>query len=266
MRPMNSVHLSAVSLSLLLAACSGSLGARYLDASRRVLVERGEWTMEVETEVLPNALVGVVYADGCLDMNAQMESLSMDSDSASTKDESPDLPPWCDRFGLADALVVVQFGPEEVQVRTDAEGRFSITDGGDLARLVTTGETGAVAAFHTGRTATARVVSAGLSDAAALATLDAMQQPTLPQLTEFMRRFGNTPAGELALSRHYDVACGELADAATAAMRSGDNRRAREVVERFDEQYEQLFCGVCHAECVALGATRELLIDTGGEP
>jgi hypothetical protein len=230
-----------------------------------MLVDYGEWELDVETEVLPNALVGVVHADGCLDYSQWSSLASTDTDTTTTASQLEAAPPWCDRFGLADALVLVRFGDQEVQVRTDSEGRFSITDAVDLSRLVASGDSGSVAASHSGRSASARVVSAGLSDAAALASLDAMDSPSLDELTEFLRRFAGTPAGELALSRHYDVACGELADAATAAMRSGDIRRAGTVVDRFDSTYEQFFCGVCSAECASLTATRELLIDGGGE-
>jgi hypothetical protein len=253
----------------LTGACSGAFMETQMNYARQQIVDRDLFTLSVEASVLPSSIIGTVNADGCLPADS-WATTATETDPVNVPGAPPvgdaEIPPWCDEFGLANALVTVRFGDQEVQVRTDSEGRFSITSGADLARLVSTGQSGTVLVQHGGQQATVDLAATGLGEAAALATLDAMLTPSLEDLAAFLRQFGGTPAAELAISRHHGIACGLAGRDATDAMRSGDLRRGQAVLQRYDEAYQQLFCSVCAPQCAALGGVAELVRELGGQP
>jgi hypothetical protein len=164
---------------------------------------------------------------------------------------------FCDTFPVAGAAVVVRYGNEEVVATTDETGQFRIAEGPALARLVQGGGQGQVLAAYQGREARAELGGASLNETAALALLDEMTQPTLDDLSEFIVEWADTPAAELALTRHRDVACGTLRDEWTHAMRTGDLARVRSVLDNYGSAYQDLFCETCAAECRAIDGAND---------
>lgn len=164
---------------------------------------------------------------------------------------------FCDTFPVAGASVVVRYGSEEVTVTTDEQGQFRVAEGPALARLVQGGGQGQVMARFQGREARIELGGASLNEAAALVLLDAMTQPTLDELSEFIVEWAATPAAELALTRHRDVACGSLRDEWTQAMRTGDLARVRSVLDTYGTAYRELFCDTCAAECRAIDGAND---------
>lgn len=165
---------------------------------------------------------------------------------------------FCDTFPVGGASVFVRYGSEELMVTTDEQGLFRVAGGPVLARLVQGGGQGQVEAVFQGREARAELGGASLNDAAALALLDDMTQPTLGELSAFIVEWADTPAAELALTRHRDVACGTLRDEWTQALRTGDLARVRSVLNTYGGDYRQLFCETCVAECRALDGANDL--------
>lgn len=256
-------------LNLAHGGCSGAFMETQMNYARQQIVDRDLFAINVDAAILPSSITGMVTAEGCLPADA-WATTATETDPVNVPGAPPvedaEIPPWCDEFGLANALVTVRFGVQEVQVRTDSAGRFSITSGADLARLVNAGQSGTVLVQHGSQQASVSLAATGLGEAAALATLDAMLNPTLDDLAAFLRQFGGTPAAELAISRHHGVACGLAGREATEAMRSGDLRRGQAVLQRYDDAYQQLFCSVCAPQCAALGGVAELVRELGGQP
>ncbi|MBU6160164.1 MAG: hypothetical protein KGO50_03515 [Myxococcales bacterium] len=164
---------------------------------------------------------------------------------------------FCDTFPVSGASIIVRYGNEEVTVTTDEQGQFRVAEGPVLARLVQGGGQGQVVATFQGREARVELGGESLNEAAALALLDAMTQPTLDELSEFIVEWAATPAAELALTRHRDVACGSLRDEWTQAMRTGDLARVRSVLETYGAEYQALFCDTCAAECRAIDGAND---------
>jgi len=164
---------------------------------------------------------------------------------------------FCDTFPVAGASIVVRYGSEEVMVTTDEQGQFRVAEGPALARLVQGGGQGQVLASFQGREARVQLGGASLNEAAALALLDSMTQPTLDELSGFIVEWASTPAAELALTRHRDVACGSLRDEWTQAMRTGDLARVRSVLDTYGAAYQELFCDTCAAECRAIDGAND---------
>lgn len=164
---------------------------------------------------------------------------------------------FCDTFPVSGASIIVRYGSEEVTVTTDEQGQFRVAEGPVLARLVQGGGQGQVVATFQGREARVELGGESLNEAAALALLDAMTQPTLDELSEFIVEWAATPAAELALTRHRDVACGSLRDEWTQAMRTGDLARVRSVLETYGAEYQALFCDTCAAECRAIDGAND---------
>jgi hypothetical protein len=165
---------------------------------------------------------------------------------------------FCDTFPVPGALVNVRYGAEEVVVTTDDSGYFRVAEGPALARLVQGGGQGQVLATFAGRQARADLGGAALNEAAALALLDEMTQPTLDELSGFIVEWADTPAAELALTRHRDVACGTLRAEWTQALRTGDLARLRSVLNNYGTDYQALFCETCAAECRAIEGASDL--------
>jgi hypothetical protein len=198
-----------------------------------------------------------------LQMQGPEALAGIDTSAADPTAGDPSGMQYCDRFPAPGANVIIQFGPERVTVTTDANGAFAVSEGPALARLVATGAGGTVEATLQGAVARLELGSTGLNEAAALALLDAMVDPTLADLTEFLTDWAETPAAELALTRHRAVACGTLRSEWNTALRSADLSRVTAVRDRYGADYRAMYCETCAAECRALETADDLVAELG---
>lgn len=259
--------LSGVGLAVVVAASQGCavMMEQHREMMRQMIATDGEWELQVEAEVDDTGLRGVVLADGCVEWEEESlwaEPASPpvapvgfhlpDTEQEPQEEAATETQRWCERFPVANALVTARFGDVELSVRTDAQGRFAITDGAALARLVSAGGEGRVQAQWRGRSQEARFGAAMLADAAALSLLDGLRSPDLGTLAAFVLEWESTPAAALARARYHDETCGALAEGLTSAIDAGELVELQALRSSWDHDVRQAFCGQCLHECRAL--------------